>query len=99
LVENAIRHGIYPQKQGGTVKVLAELNEDRIMLVVEDDGVGMDEAAVSRVLEYDSGRKTIGLCNVNSRLKSMYGDGFGIKIASSPGKGTRVSISIPYGRT
>lgn len=98
LVENAIRHGVYPQKQGGAVKVWAELNEDRIMLAVEDNGVGMDEATASRVLEYDPGRKTIGLCNVNSRLKSLYGEGFGIKIASSPGKGTRVSISIPYGR-
>lgn len=95
LVENAIRHGIYPKKKGGTVKVSARMAAGKVLLSVEDDGVGMDPAAASRVLEYDPGRKTIGLSNVNGRLKSLYSDGSGIRIETAPDRGTRVTITIP----
>lgn len=99
VVENAIRHGVYPQKRGGTVRVAARSEGGKVVLTVEDDGVGMDPALAARVLEYDPARKTIGLSNVNSRLKSLYGEGAALKIDSAPGRGTRVTISIPCERT
>jgi two-component system sensor histidine kinase LytS len=95
LVENAIRHGIYPKKQGGTVKVSARMAAGNVLLTVEDDGVGMDPGLVSRVLANDPTRKTIGLGNVDGRLRILYGDGAGLKIESAPDRGTRVTITIP----
>ncbi|HWQ62089.1 MAG TPA: histidine kinase, partial [Negativicutes bacterium] len=99
LVENAIRHGIYPRKQGGTVKVSARMAVDNVLITVEDDGVGMDSGVVSRVLENDPTRKSIGLGNVNSRLRILYGDGAGLRIESAPDLGTRVTITIPGERS
>lgn len=99
IVENAIRHGIYPQKGGGKVTVSARLNKGRVLLTVEDDGIGMEPALVGRVLEYDPGRKTIGLCNVNGRLTSLYGEEYCIRIESKLGHGTRITVPIPVGRS
>jgi two-component system sensor histidine kinase LytS len=99
LVENAIRHGIYPRKKGGTVKVSARLDAGNVLLAVEDDGVGMDPVLAARALENDPGRKTIGLANVNGRLKSIYGDASGLRLESAPDRGTRVTITIPGERT
>lgn len=95
LVENAIRHGIYPKKQGGTVKVSACWDADKVLLTVEDDGVGMDPVVARRALENDPTRKSIGLGNVNGRLRILYGEGGGLKIDSAPDRGTRVTITIP----
>ncbi|MDR7868083.1 MAG: LytS/YhcK type 5TM receptor domain-containing protein [Sporomusaceae bacterium] len=99
LVENAIRHGIYPKKRGGAVKVSARMTAGTTVLTVEDDGVGMDPAVAAKALENDPGRKTIGLGNVNARLKSLYGENSGIRIESAPDRGTRVTITIPGERT
>lgn len=98
LVENAIRHGLYPKKRGGTVTVAARLESGCVRFTVEDDGVGMDSGQAARVLEYDPGRKTIGLSNVNGRLRTLYGEDFGLKIDSAPGQGTRVTVIIPVER-
>lgn len=98
LVENAIRHGIYPRKQGGTVKVSARTAAENVLLTVEDDGVGMEPGLVSRALENDPTRKSIGLGNVNARLRILYGDDAGLRIESAPDRGTRVTITIPAER-
>lgn len=100
IVENAIKHGIFPRKNGGKITVAGKLSEDneRFILTVEDDGVGMEQELVDRVLEYESGRQYIGLNNVNSRLKNIYGSTYGLIIESRPGCGTRVTIPIPSGK-
>lgn len=98
LVENAIRHGLYPKKRGGTVKVAARLDGGLVRFTVEDDGVGMEQEQAAKALESAPGRKTIGLSNVNGRLKSLYGEGFGLAIDSAPGRGTKVTVLIPVER-
>lgn len=98
IIENAIRHGLYPKKKGGTVKVAGRLETGQVRFIVEDDGVGMEAGQAARVLEYDPGRKTIGLSNVNGRLKNLYGEDFGLRIDSVPGQGTKVTVVIPVER-
>lgn len=98
LVENAIRHGILPRKEGGRVVVSGTVKDGKIYLMVEDNGVGMSEEVIKRVLEYDPQRKNIGLCNVDSRLKNIYGHNHGLSIISREGEGTRVIIAIPLGK-
>ena len=95
IVENAIKHGVLPQKNGGKVIVTGKVRRGRINLMVEDNGVGMTPETIKKALEADPNRKHIGLCNVHSRLQNIYGGSFGLQIESTPGKGTRVTIPIP----
>lgn len=90
LVENAIRHGIGPKVEGGTITLRAWRNNGRLAVEVMDDGVGIPEEKRHEV--YESG---IGISNVQERLKVLYGQEFSLKIDSQPGKGTAISFEIP----
>jgi two-component system LytT family sensor kinase len=90
LIENSIRHGLSSKVEGGTVRVSSRLENGRIHLLVEDDGVGISEARLSRLFELG-----IGISNVNERLKVLFGDGYRMWIDSKPGEGTRTGIEIP----
>lgn len=98
IVENAVRHGVLPKIDGGKIIIRGILAEDRVLLIVEDDGVGIAPEAISKILEYNPERKNIGISNVNSRLKNLYGNNYGLKIESIPGQFTRVNIPIPLGK-
>ena len=97
LVENAITHGLRPKGQGGLLNIsIIEQGKD-VVVYVNDNGVGMDESALSEVL---SGLNNIdlhkyGLYNVNQRIRLTYGEGYGINIESEPGKGTCVKVVFP----
>jgi two-component system LytT family sensor kinase len=88
LVENALRHGLAPKPEGGSISVSAACEGEFVRLEVADDGVGMSSGF---------GRRTgIGLQNVRGRLRTLYGDRAEMKIHSEPpGCGTRVSLLLP----
>src|SRR5579859_2068651 len=90
LVENAIRHGIGPKIEGGTITLRAWRNNGRLAVEVIDDGVGIPDERRPEV--YDSG---IGISNVRERLKVLYGQEFTFEIDSKPGKGTAIRFEIP----
>ena len=92
LVENSIKHGLASKVQGGEVRVAARrLDAARIMLAVEDDGVGIEEDRLSTLLE----RGGIGVRNVNERLQVLFGNGYRLTVNSRPGEGTRTEIELP----
>ncbi len=98
LVENAIKHGILPQKGGGKIIIKAKEHNNEMKISVGDDGVGMDRNKISTLFEEKGSSASgigIGLTNVNERLKSIYGVDFALNIKSSPGKGTLISFTIP----
>lgn len=90
LVENAIRHGIGPKIEGGTITLRARRQNGRLAVEVLDDGVGIPEEKRHEIL--DSG---IGISNVRERLKVLYGQECSLKIESQPGKGTTIRFEIP----
>jgi len=90
LLENAIRHGIGPKIEGGTITLRVTRSNGHLLIEVLDDGVGFPEQRRHGILE--SG---IGISNVHERLKVLYGQDFSMKIESQPGKGTAVCIKIP----
>jgi two-component system LytT family sensor kinase len=90
LLENALRHGIGPKVEGGTITLRANRSKGRLLIEVIDDGVGIPEERQAGVLE--SG---IGVSNVYARLKVLYGPDFSMKFTSHVGTGTRIRIEIP----
>ncbi len=90
LLENAIRHGIGPKIEGGTITLRVTRSQAHLLIEVHDDGVGFPEQRRPGILE--SG---IGISNVHERLKVLYGEDFSMKIESQAGKGTVIRIEIP----
>ncbi|MDO5402932.1 MAG: sensor histidine kinase [Eubacteriales bacterium] len=107
LIENAIDHGIdlktdgrgkitvsgYFEKENALNESLAVEHEKIVCLVIEDNGVGMDKNAVKEMLSVDS--KGYGARNVNERIKLYYGEQYNLKVESTVGLGTRVTIRFP----
>jgi two-component system LytT family sensor kinase len=90
LVENAIRHGIGPKIEGGTITLRSRRQNGRLSVEVIDDGMGFPDGRRPEISE--SG---IGIRNVRERLKALYGQEFSFNIESIPGKGTAVCLEIP----
>jgi len=101
LVENALYHGLEPQRGAGHVTVRGWREGEDLVLSVEDDGVGMDAGTLSTVeanlREETRGEgRSIGLANVEQRLKLHCGPAYGLTIASVPGRGTQVRVRMPW---
>jgi len=91
LVENAIKHGLEPKAEGGSLSVSAEVAHGKLHVGVADTGVGFARAATA-------GTGT-GLSNIRERLKLIYGDAAELRIAPNAPTGTRVTIVVPYKAT
>lgn len=98
LVENAILHGILEkgENQGGSVTVSGRRQGEVVFLSVQDDGVGMTEERVSRLLsdEPSGDPGGYGVKNIDERVKLFFGDGAGLSFRSSVGKGTTATLRI-----
>ena len=100
LVENAIYHGIKQQTGTGFIRISAALAGDTVELTVEDNGPGIHPVKLQllrkRLLtSQEAHAEGYGLYNVNDRIKLYFGDAFGIRIDSEPGRGTRVTAKLP----
>jgi two-component system LytT family sensor kinase len=93
LVENCIKHGLSPKVEGGSIYLRSRLTDSRLIIEVEDDGVGMGGAQ----LEESSSRSGmgIGMANISERLQVLYGDTARMTIDSHEGKGTLIRIRLP----
>lgn len=100
IVENAISYGLEGQDTG-IIRIIIAKCEDTFDICISDNGSGMTkerlEQVIAKVDNYTRVRNTssIGLYNINRRIKLNYGDDYGIRIESEPGMGTRVFIHIP----
>ncbi|WP_051531275.1 7TM diverse intracellular signaling domain-containing protein [Clostridiisalibacter paucivorans] len=93
LVENAIIHGIRKRNGVGKIILRVKKEDDNFRIEVEDDGLGMTEEEIDKVIHDDIDKgKGVGLTNINKRLHRFYGEGLTIK--SSPNKGTKISMII-----
>ena len=98
LVENSVFHGLEESLDPGTVSTKVSMSGDRIEIVVEDNGVGMDEdtlEAVREMIDNPGDSASIGLSNIVQRLRLFYDDDYQITVDSEEGKGTRIVISLP----
>lgn len=96
LIENAIKHGVQPKVGTGTVEIKARLINGEMLFIISDDGVGISSDRMPKVIlpGFGSGNG-VGLSNVHERLKSLFGEDYGLRIMSEVNKGTSVYIRIP----
>ena len=102
IVENCILHGMTDNTAVMNVSIEIFKKSEKLNILIKDDGVGMSKERIQEVLGEDpvrtvkkNGLPSIGLSNINSRIKLFYGDIYHLKILSSPGEGTTIKISIP----
>lgn len=100
IVENAFVHGLEQKEGNGKIDIIVSRQDQNVLVTVQDDGLGMDIAKLEelrRKINEAGGKagKSIGLSNVNQRIKLYYGELYGIRVDSSEGKGTTVWILFP----
>jgi two-component system LytT family sensor kinase len=90
IVENCLKHGLSARLGGGEIRIHSRLDSGRIVVTVEDNGVGIPPDQLPEV--YGRG---IGITNVQERLRVLYGDDFRFLISSQEGHGTQIRIELP----
>jgi len=96
IVENAFAHGIAELDRPGRIKVQAFQENQRVVFLVKDNGIGMDPGLVDRIFKEETPQKeSYGIRNVHERIRLHHGTSFGVQIISSPGQGTSVRIEVP----
>lgn len=104
IVENALFHGIEPSGRAGKILISARQETDSrgsiLVIRVRDNGIGMDEETIRRVLKGESTAKAdffrkLGINNVSQRIHYAFGPEYGLSIQSSPGEYTEVTLTLP----
>ena len=102
IVENALLHGILmKEEKKGCILLTGWREGEDAVLVISDDGAGIAPEKLDTLLDSlsaDNGLTSlrhIGVSNTNLRLKSLYGDAYGLSFTSTPGQGTEVTVHIP----
>ena len=90
LVENAIRHGLEPRAEGGTLEVRAERSGERLLLTVLDDGTGLPPGLTAPA------RQGVGLRHTGARLRALYGEAHRFEFHPRPGGGVVVQLELPW---
>ena len=93
LVENSIKHGLSPKIEGRSIFLRSRVANSRLIIEVEDDGVGMGSAQLEESSSWAG--MGIGMANISERLHVLYGDTARMTIDSHQGKGTLIRIRLP----
>ncbi|HMD92008.1 MAG TPA: histidine kinase [Trebonia sp.] len=95
LVENAIRHGLERLTGTARLQISAEDGGHEAIVTVEDHGVGVDPGQLADVLAGRTGGHSVGLRNVDERLRATFGNDHGLTIETGVGAGTKVTMRLP----
>jgi two-component system sensor histidine kinase YesM len=100
LVENSIYHGIKNKRQKGHIRITARAEHGRLLILVQDDGIGMSPEKAATILQsaasdHKDRFSGIGVRNVHERIQLYYGPEYGLQFESKPGEGTTVKVWLP----
>jgi len=106
LVENAIIHGLEAKMGKGTITLMGYKTQNRLIINIKDDGVGLENSEVTRIntalvngeecIKIDNrSKRSIGIANVNMRIRMLFGDEYGVRLYSTKGYGTNVEVQCP----
>ena len=99
IMENAVVHAFGDASSGYFIRIHSSACDNVLHILVEDNGRGMEKNELHS-LQHSLNRdeapdESIGLVNVNQRIRLFYGESYGLQISSTPGKGTRIEILLP----
>lgn len=97
LIENALIHGLAPSEHPGEITVSAVSEGEHLLVTVADNGIGMNEETVERLIRGLSASPTdrLGVRSVHERIQLHYGTNYGLSIRSEPGVGTSITVRVP----
>ena len=97
LLENAIKYAVEVMLEPCIIQIIGQEEGESILLIMEDNGPGIDEAYLEQILtgERKSRGTGIGLKNIDERIKLSFGDEFGIQVDNRVGGGARITVRIP----
>jgi two-component system sensor histidine kinase YesM len=100
IVENAFVHGLENKQGNGNIDINIKAEDETFIITIKDDGLGINEEKLEylnrRLEDFSSNsKKSIGISNVNQRIKLYYGEEYGIKVHSRVNEGTEVSLILP----
>jgi len=101
LVENSLQHGLRNKHGEKRIWIRGVLEDNNIVISVIDNGIGMNAELINSSLENPNSdvlekESSIGLNNINTRVKLLFGSNYGIRVYSENGKGSKVSLYIPH---
>ncbi|MGN0365641.1 MAG: sensor histidine kinase [Suilimivivens sp.] len=94
IVENAVCHGLEPKKENGHISIIVLVLEDKLVVLIRDNGVGFDSKTVIEKKE-DKNHTHVGLWNTNKMIHNLCGNQYGLEIQSKVGEGTTVQVVLP----
>lgn len=89
IVENAVKHGIAKRIQGGAIRISASRNNGTLTMTVYNDGPTLPE-------DWQTNQAGVGISNVRTRLRTLYGDAFELRVNNQDRSGVKVSLSVPF---
>ena len=95
LVENAVQHGLEGKVGDGEITILAQDADHECLVTIEDNGVGEDPERVRRALAGGGSTDSVGMANVDERLRAAFGDDYGLLVETAEGAGTKVTVRLP----
>ena len=99
LVENAVSHGLEPKEGNGHIAINIFEKEEKLYIIVEDNGVGFEEERLKDGRQEEAGHTRTGLENTRRLLYILYGGECSLKLEGKKGEGTRVEIVLPVERS
>ncbi|MEO5652845.1 MAG: histidine kinase, partial [Marmoricola sp.] len=87
LVENAVQHGLEANASGGRISIVARDADRECVIAIEDNGAGQDPERIRQVLAGTAGGDSVGLANVDERLRNTFCDEYGLVVETAPGAG------------
>ena len=107
IIENSIFHGLEPKLGAGKLVIAGAISQDIIEFVITDDGIGMEPQSLNYLnnglttrsastdVPHAGERRSVGLFNIQNRIKLVYGDQYGLEIESGRDSGTMVRMRLP----
>lgn len=99
ILENSYVHGLSEQYKSLSIEILGYRDGNNVIIKIFDDGVGIPESRLVRLQEQlssDTPSSSIGINNVNRRIRLFYGKAYGLQIDSHLMQGTLITITLPY---
>lgn len=100
IIENCVKHGFAEISSGGEIEITAKNDNNILTIEISDNGCGIEPDKLAELqqnlnIKSESVSNHVGLYNVNTRIKLLYGDSFGVSVESSLGSGTKCIIRFP----